>query len=155
MNQTKQQFKWLHSVQKWLFALLGINTLFLALILAAPYLNWDSPFAREARLLLDTALPVQQQSGQLFGNLQLETEGGVSLAAARLYINDIFVGNFGTGSLFTRVYEGDRLVLDASAYQRQIIFLLTTVSTNIDTSELTARIITDGNAVELPPIRFR
>jgi hypothetical protein len=155
MQQTKSNFKWLDSIQKWLLALLGINALFLALVLATPYLNFNSPFVRETRLLLDTALPVQQQSGLLFGNLQLETEGNLSLAAAKLYINGILAGNFGSGSLLTRVYEGDILVLDAAAYQRQLTFFLTTVSTNIDTSELSAQIITDGNAGEMPEISFR
>ena len=155
MHKTKPSFKWLHNAQKWLFALLGINALLLALVLLTPYLNWDSPFAREARLLLDTSLPVQQQSSLLFGNMQLETADGVSLTAARLYINGVLAGNFGNGTLLVRVYEGDNLLLDASAYQRQLTFLLTTVSANIDTDNLAALIITDGNAVELPPIRFR
>ena len=155
MKESKRSFVWMQNVQSWLFALLAVNALFLALVVATPHLNWNTPFAQEQRLVLDTALAVQHQGGQLFGNLQLETEDGLSLGAARLYRNGIFVGDFGASSLLTRVYEGDQLLIDAQAYQRQLVFHLTSASANIDTRELPPRIITNGDAVELPLIRFR
>lgn len=141
--------------QQIIFALLAVNLCLLLAVLLPPLWGWDSPFAAEPPPLLDLEIPVQQEAGLLFGNLQLKTADGLSLPAAKLLINDLEAGNFGASELLVRVYEGDILTLDGSAYGRQLTFFLTTVSTNIDQSGLPAQIITEGNRVELAPIAFR
>lgn len=146
---------WQRRVQKTIFALLLLDTCLLAAAVAPPFFGWPALFGNQAAPLLDMEIPVQQDAGLLFGNLRLETEGGLSLALATLAINGVNAGNFGAGSIIVRVYEGDVLTIDGDAYKRSLQFYISAVSSNIDSSLLPQSVTTDGDITKLPAISFK
>ena len=149
---------WQSLVQKLIFALLLINACLLAAVIVPPLLGQRSPFdtADTAKApLLDMALPVEQDTTLLFGNMRFSTAEGLTLEQARLLINGEQVGHFGAGELTVRVYEGDVVTIDGSAYKRLVLFHISAVSSNINSSLLPKNVSTNGNSIELPIICFK
>ncbi|MDO4733092.1 MAG: hypothetical protein Q4B50_06220, partial [Bacillota bacterium] len=68
------------------------------------------------------ALSSRQLDRGLFGNIRIESQEQVSLSRAFLLINGEQCGDFSQGQLSVRVYPGDVLRVDASAYLRELYF---------------------------------
>ena len=67
-----------------------------------------------------------------FANIVIASEGGVSLERAYLLVNGEIRGNFASGSLQIRVYDGDILAVDCRAYGRELCFTVEILSASVD-----------------------
>lgn len=86
---------------------------------------------RREEFILESALPAARDENALFANLELATAENVSLPQAILKINGVECGNFEHGSLLLRVYPGDWLEIDCSAYARELFFETVSASLNL------------------------
>lgn len=75
-----------------------------------------------------------------FANILIASEGGVSLERAYLLVNGEIRGNFASGSLQIRVYDGDILAVDCRAYGRELCFTVDILSASVDESYLPRQI---------------
>ena len=98
---------------------------------------------------LSREVAVSHEEGSLFGNVLLAAENGLSLAEASVLINGEVVGNMRAGSLLVRVYPGDVIAIDGSAYKRRLGFTVSAVSANIDGSFLSGAVWTDGTVADV------
>ncbi len=85
---------------------------------------------------LSTEVPIIIDEGALFGNLHLESENEVSLPMAKVMVNQVEVADFSEGTVLIRVYEGDSVEINSMAYQRDIRYQISNLSSNIDQSKL-------------------
>jgi hypothetical protein len=140
------------SIQKILvFALVIIGTVVLAL-------NIFSKTGTETGgnvSILDPAAQVRTQDNSLFGNIKISVEDELSLAYAQVLINGIDSGDFTDGELLVRVYPGDIVSIDGSAYQRELRFNITAISSNITQDYLQTIVYTQGNIVDAGIIVFK
>ena len=146
---------WQRLVQKLIFTLLFVNACLLAAAIAPPLLGQSSPFDTAKAPLLDMSLPVEQDTTLLFGNMRFSAAEGLTLDQARLLINGEQAGHFGAGELTVRVYEGDVVTIDGSAYKRALLFHISAVSSNINSDLLPKSVSTDGDIAQLPIICFK
>lgn len=105
--------------------------------------------------LFNTAIQVDNQSGEIFGNILLSTDNDLSLEYAKVLINGIPRTDFSDGEVLIRVYPGDIVSIDGSAYQRELSFALEAISSNIDSTYLKTTINTKGNSVDAGIIVFK
>lgn len=142
-----------HIVQRVILLLLAADLLLMTVgadLLPTP----EEARVAEIALPLD-AVPVRSESGGLFGNVHILSEDNVSLDRAYLLINGERVGDFGAGEITMRVYPGDILSIDASAYRRAIYFYLDSYSTAIDGAYLRASVICNGDTADLGTVVFK
>lgn len=124
-------------------------------ILAVNFLPQGNEDSNGSVTILDPAADVRGEDNSLFGNIRIITADGLSLAYAKVLINGIDYGNLGKGELLLRVYPGDTISIDGSAYQRQLLFQIRAVSSNISREFLQTDIVTDGNIAEAGIIVFK
>ncbi|GEM_PF-2302989 len=103
----------------------------------------------------ETVLPATEDDTGLFGNITVEVVGYDSLSAAVLLINGEEAGSFEQGSVVARVYEGDVVEIDASAYNTWLTFLLVQCSSNIKKESLAKELTMQGGRGELGQITFK
>ncbi len=152
--------RWLRRTGRWLgdlvwLSLLTAAALYLTAERAAPFT--PAPTPEVAVMGEATAAPASawQTEAGLFGNLTVTTERGVSLPAAQLLVNGEPSGDFADGRRTVRVYPGDVVAVDASAYRRRLTFTVAAASASICIEDLPAAIDTEGNCVEIGVIRFK
>ncbi len=141
-------------VQKTLFVVLTINLSLLVAGLVLPFWGIDTPLSVVKPDYYQEEAVVTADEESLFGNIRISSDG-VSLEQAYLLINDQRSGNFGDGELVVRVYEGDTVEIDGSAYKRQLDFSISAVSSNIDSDYWSKVVQTNGNIVKIALIKFR
>ncbi|MEG1500350.1 MAG: hypothetical protein RR396_00155 [Clostridiales bacterium] len=129
------------------FIILAVLSLFLIILAQGTYyFGLVGPFSAGIKEeSIPDAMPVQRDDTGLFGNILLETEDKVSLPKAYLLINGQKAGDLAQGELLTRVYPNDYLLIDASAYGRDLQFYLKNPSSNLKTDDLPAIITMDNN----------
>lgn len=120
------------------------------------YFNIDSELsAKRPENGFSTALPAVHDEDEVFGNLEIATRDGFALTKANILINGLICGNFKNGSVLVRVYEGDVVVIDTAAYDKEIEFILKNYSKNIDVDKLNAPFISRDGKVALGVISFK
>jgi len=147
--------KWLRKTEKVIAVLLLLDALAwlcLTLLPAGPFAVRDT---NQVTKVFESAVTARSDSGGLFGNISVETEDRVSAAAATLLINGEAAGDFGEGALTVRVYPGDLLSVDGSAYQRRILFRVTAISSGIDSAYLPETIVTEGGVADWGVVVFK
>ena len=150
-----KKWLWLKKVQKILFVFLLADMIALVYYNILPLYGVADRVSCTADLtVFDTAVPVQQMDSGIFGNICFSSSDGISLAKAQLLVNGAVTGNFADGELIIRVYPGDIIDIDASAYKRQVVFTVDVISSNIDKGILPKMIKTNGDVVQVGIIRF-
>lgn len=145
----------------WLLALgqvLSFITV-IAVLAAAALLAWGDALVREdreepAQLYISATVEHDPADG-VFGNITVSAAQGLSLEHAYLLINGAACGDFSQGSLTVRVYAGDRLSVDATAYSQRLDFELSAASASVDQELLQANITCRGNVEDIGSIRFK
>ena len=105
--------------------------------------------------ILDAAVDVRNEDSSLFGNIRITADDGLSLEYAQVLINGMPFGDFAEGEVLVRVYPGDVVSIDGSAYLRELGFHLTSVSSNISKDYVTTALSTNGNIVDVGIIVFK
>ncbi len=137
---------------------LCVITLFLVIFAqGSAYFGWQIPISAKNReeFIKDQIYSVSQTENSLFANLRVEAQNGVSLPSAYILINGLKAGDFASGSLLLRVYEGDYLEIDCSAYARAINFKITGISANLKRETLPQTITVKNSLGEIGIIRFK
>ncbi|MCL2677950.1 MAG: hypothetical protein FWE85_02730 [Clostridiales bacterium] len=126
------------------FLCLSVGALFCALLAAQSY-AW--PFVSEGESVYITPVSAKEASssrnGVVFANITIEAAGGQSLPEAKVLVNGKAAGNFAAGSLTVRVCAGDLVLLDTSAYNRDITFSVTRISANLRQDNLLLELTTE------------
>ena len=104
---------------------------------------------------LDTSLPVVYDDTELFGNITIEIMGYHSLPQAQVLVNEKSSGNFQEKQVTVRVYAGDVVAVDASAYERAVTFRVVRASANINTSYLQENITVNSTKAKVGEVLFR
>lgn len=81
-------------------------------------------------------LPAVRQNEGLWGNVTLELQDYSELHRALVLLNGNEVGNFSSSLVTLRVFDGDQLEIDCTAYARPVHFKVTKVSVGIDRAKL-------------------
>ena len=152
--QAARQLRYFQTVQRILVSLLLLDLLAfwpLAERLRQPQ-DMAYSEAESLQTMQQAALPAA--AGNLFGNICIEAEEKISLAQACLLINGMKSGDFREGYLTVRVRPGDILQIDASAYQRELIFFVVETSASIDSNYLRAEVISYGDVADVGIIVF-
>ena len=140
-------------------ALIIFSLLALSLVLFAQtafYFDFDNGLvAKRSEEYFTAELPTVREEYALFGNLELESAGGISLSKAVILINGQESGDFKDGDVLVRVYEDDVVTIDTSAYAREIEFGVSNYSRNIDIDKLNPTLISDNGKVDVGIISFK
>lgn len=154
-DSNSKKILWLKKVQKVLLLLLFADMVALVYYNVLPLYGVADRDSYDTDLIVfDTAVPVQQIDNGLFGNISVSSSDGISLAKAQLLINGVVMGNFADGEVIVRVYPGDIIDIDGSAYKRQVSFMVNVISSNIDDNILPKEIKTNGDVVQVGIISF-
>jgi len=100
-------------------------------------------------------LPTSRDDTQLFGTITLEASGVQSLKQAVILVNGAEVLAFETSRVVLRVYPGDVVEIDASAYSRTLTFHLVSASSNIRLQNLNREITVHGGKSPVGTITFK
>lgn len=114
-------------------------------------LDYDQTLAE----LMPEAQPVGLSETGLWGNVTLALEKYTQLERAYVLVNGRRAGSFVGDSLTVRVYDGDLLELDCTAYSRPVGFQLKRASTGIDRSLLQEELRLQGERAVIGRIKFR
>jgi len=91
----------------------------------------------------------------LWGNIVLEIEEYTTLPFLTVYINGEAAGKFDTSRLTLKVFPGDVVAIDSSAYAAPITVRLVSCSASIDTSLLLMHVRLMRERAELGTIIFK
>lgn len=105
--------------------------------------------------ILDSTIQVRNEQSGLFGNIRILTEDSLTLEFAHVRINNIPFGDFADKEILLRVYPGDIISIDGSAYKRALSFSITATSSNISPDYLKATVITNGDIADAGIIVFK
>ncbi|MDO4582011.1 MAG: hypothetical protein Q4B96_05460 [Bacillota bacterium] len=141
-------------IDKLLRLLLAAAFFAVALTALPPLWGGEPVFGGTQQPLFDTALTVRQSDNSLFGNIRVSCADEPA-QAARLLVNGVDSGGFEAGELLLRVYPGDVLSIDCTAYARRLIFEISAISANIDARYLQTTVIGEGNIINVGVIVFR
>jgi len=100
-------------------------------------------------------LPANRDDGELFGTLTLEVAEMKSLDLATVYVNGQETLSFHSAQVTIRVYPGDVVEIDASAYRRSLQFRLVSASSNIRTDTLAQTITVQGGRSLVGTVTFK
>ncbi|MGI6361153.1 MAG: hypothetical protein ACOX05_02460 [Bacillota bacterium] len=135
-----------------IFVLLAL----LVLAQAAPYYNYSLPLAvTERGEELASVKKVSQAEKGLFATIVFTTKDEVSVPKAKLFINGTMSGDFSEGRLYVRVYEGDKLEIDARDYQTDLLFKIEQMSANLDQGSLNSQLIINNDISEVGIVHFK
>lgn len=101
------------------------------------------------------ALPAVQQTEGLWGSVTLDLQTYTELERAFVLVNGVEAGSFTSSSLSLRVYDGDWLEIDCTAYSRPVKFRLRKASTGIDRAALQTELELCGERGVIGQIKFR
>jgi hypothetical protein len=101
------------------------------------------------------ALPAVQQTDGLWGSVTLDLQTYTELERALVLVNGVEAGRFTADSLTLRVYDGDLLELDCTAYSRLVSFHLSKASVGIDRAALQTELELCGERAIIGRIKFR
>ena len=124
-------------------------------VVATNFLPQSNEEAGVGVSILEPALDVRNEDSSLFGNIKITADDGFSLEYAQVLINGISFGNFKDGEVLVRVYPGDVVSIDGSAYKRELGFHVTSVSSNISKDYVSTSLTTNGNIVDVGIIVFK
>jgi hypothetical protein len=123
---------------------------------AAPYIGWTAPFSVSQRgENLDPAIMAAQEEDSLFGTVSIHVKNDISVPKAYLLINGQKSGDFASGSILVRVYEGDKLEIDASRYEHDIIFDIDNMSANIEENYMSNRLLLNNEIGFIGTVHFK
>lgn len=103
---------------------------------------------------LDTTLPVVYDDTELFGNITIELTGYNTLPQAQVLVNGVSAG-FTEKQVMVRVYAGDVVEVDASAYDRSVSFAVVKASANINIDYLQERLTVNSSKAKVGEVLFR
>lgn len=124
-------------------------------VVATNFLPQNNEEAGVGVSILEPAVDVRNEDSSLFGNIKITADDGFSLEYAQVLINGISFGNFKDGEVLVRVYPGDVVSIDGSAYKRELGFHVTSVSSNISKDYVSTSLTTNGNIVDVGIIVFK
>ena len=133
-------------------------TAFILLILAQAgyYFDVDNGLtAKRAEEYYTAELPAVREEYAIFGNLELRSKEGVSLAKAVVLINGQQSGDFKDGDVLIRVYEGDTVTIDTTAYDRELEFYIGNYSKNIDIDKLNQVLVSYRGRIDVGTVSFK
>ena len=139
-------------VQRIIFFSIMILALVVVAVNFLPLAGEDQPSGVS---ILEPAVDVRNEDSSLFGNVQIIVTDGWSLEYACVLVNGVPTTNFAKGEALVRVYPGDVISIDGSAYKRKIDFQIEAISSNIDKSYVSQKITTDGSIVDMGIIVFK
>ena len=96
-----------------------------------------------------------QQTDGLWGSVTLDLQTYTELERALVLVNGVEAGRFTADSLTLRVYDGDLLELDCTAYSRPVSFHLSKASVGIDRAALQTELELCGERAIIGRIKFR
>lgn len=102
-----------------------------------------------------SAMPVSASNSGLYGSITLELTEHSRLEQAYVLINGVKAGNFSRSELVLRVFDGDVLELDVSAYNVPVRIRLQKASFGIDRERLFSEIEVCGERQEIGCIIFK
>jgi hypothetical protein len=150
--------KWLQllcEAEKTLKLLAFCGVFLLTAIQILPYFGLSQPNVERRGMDLDTSILVQEQKNGLFGNIHIYTENQVSLSEAYVEVNGIRAGNFAKGNLLLRVYDGDTVNINTTAYKRELVFYISLISANIDSDSIKKELLVNGENIQAGVIKFK
>lgn len=124
-------------------------------VVATNFLPQNNEEAGVGVSILEPAVDVRNEDSSLFGNIKITADDGFSLEYAQVLINGISFGDFKDGEVLVRVYPGDVVSIDGSAYKRELGFHITSVSSNISKDYVSTSLTTNGNIVDVGIIVFK
>lgn len=124
-------------------------------VVATNFLPQNNEEAGVGVSILEPAVDVRNEDSSLFGNIKITADDGFSLEYAQVLINGISFGDFRDGEVLVRVYPGDVVSIDGSAYKRELGFHITSVSSNISKDYVSTSLTTNGNIVDVGIIVFK
>ena len=124
-------------------------------VVATNFLPQNNEEAGVGVSILEPAVDVRNEDSSLFGNIKITADDGFSLEYAQVLINGISFGDFKDGEVLVRVYPGDVVSIDGSAYKRELGFHVTSVSSNISKDYVSTSLTTNGNIVDVGIIVFK
>ena len=124
-------------------------------VVATNFLPHNNEEAGVGVSILEPAVDVRNEDSSLFGNIKITADDGFSLEYAQVLINGISFGDFKDGEVLVRVYPGDVVSIDGSAYKRELGFHVTSVSSNISKDYVSTSLTTNGNIVDVGIIVFK
>lgn len=124
-------------------------------VVATNFLPQSNEEAGVGVSILEPVVDVRNEDSSLFGNIKITADDGFSLEYAQVLINGISFGNFKDGEVLVRVYPGDVVSIDGSAYKRELGFHVTSVSSNISKDYVSTSLTTNGNIVDVGIIVFK
>ncbi len=101
------------------------------------------------------AVPAVQQTDGLWGSVTLDLQTYTELERAVVLVNGAEAGSFTGSSLTLRVYDGDLLEIDCTAYSRPVSFRLRKASVGIDRTALQTELELCGERATIGRIKFR
>ena len=104
---------------------------------------------------LDTTLPVVQDDTALFGNIVIEVPNFTTLPDAKVLVNGVESGSFKENQVTVRVYAGDVIEIDSSAYEKYITYAIVRASANINTKHLNEQVTVKGGKANMGSVLFR
>ena len=111
--------------------------------------------AKRAEEYYKAELPAVREEYAIFGNIELMSKDEVSLAKAYVMINGQKSGNFKDGDVLIRVYEGDIVSIDTTAYDRKIEFYIRNYSKNINIDKLNQILESSQGLVDVGTVSFK
>ncbi len=100
-------------------------------------------------------LPAVQQNEGLWGSVPLELPEYTELHRALVLLNGNEVGRFSSNRVTLRVFDGDKLEIDCTAYSRPVRFVLQKVSVGIDRTKLRTELSLCGERGLVGEIKFK
>ncbi len=119
------------------------------------WLGWELPLENWYGSSYDEVLPTVKQNEGLWGTITLQLADYSELRRASVLINGQPAGNFTGQSLTVRVFAGDKLEIDCSAYGRPVYFQLVKASSGIDRSALQSELVLNGQRGSVGQIKFK
>jgi hypothetical protein len=156
MTDDKKYFSILRRGSIWLAIAVFLLLVMIFGAQAAPYIGWNSPFSVVQRgENLDPAIMAAQEEDSLFGTVAIDVKNNISVPKAYLLINGQKSGDFASGSLLIRVYEGDKLEIDASRYEHDIIFSVANMSANIKENYISRELLLNNEIGFIGTVHFK
>lgn len=156
MNKREKYLKILHRGATTLTVLVFGLLVCVLLAQAAPYFGLEMPFSvKERGEEMASAKEAAEVDNGLFGTIVVALEDEVSLPKAYLLLNGEQCGNFAQGRLYVRVHEGDELVIDATSYQHDLLFVLERASANIEREFLTQSLLLHDELGRIGIVHFK
>ena len=119
------------------------------------WLDWDLNFANWYGQDYAEVLPAVRQQEGLWGNVTLELQDYSELHRALVLLNGNEAAHFSSNRLNLRVFDGDLLEIDCTAYARPVRFSVVKTSVGIDRAALRTDLELCGERGTVGKIKFK